>query len=98
MAEHATSSLSREIRIGNVTFPNRVFLAPMSGVSDLPFRELAWQFGAGMVVSEMVASEALANGNPEMCLRSAAGSLPVHVMQIAGTRSQVDGAGYANCL
>jgi tRNA-dihydrouridine synthase B len=36
---------------------NRVFLAPMSGVSDLPFRQRAWRHGAGLVVSEMIASE-----------------------------------------
>ena len=36
-----------------------VILAPMSGVTDLPFRRLAKQLGAGMVVSEMIASWAM---------------------------------------
>ncbi len=37
-----------------------VFLAPMAGISDLPFRNLALGFGAGLVVSEMIASQELA--------------------------------------
>ncbi|MBS27497.1 MAG: tRNA dihydrouridine synthase DusB [Alphaproteobacteria bacterium] len=44
------------LHIGPIRIPNRVILAPMSGVSDLPFRRLAQRFGAGLVVSEMVAS------------------------------------------
>ena len=45
------------IQIGPVTLANRVVLAPMSGVSDLPFRRLAKRYGVGLVVSEMIASE-----------------------------------------
>ena len=51
--------LNQPLEIGGVQLRNRVFLAPMSGVSDLPFRQLAWKAGAGMVVSEMVASAEL---------------------------------------
>lgn len=40
--------------IGPYTLPNRVALAPMAGVSDLPFRRLCSEFGAGLVVSEMI--------------------------------------------
>ena len=40
-----------------------VLLAPMSGVTDLPFRRLAKQLGAGMVVSEMIASWAMIREN-----------------------------------
>lgn len=47
---------SKPLEIGPVRLRNRVILAPMSGVSDQPFRKLAARFGAGMVVSEMVAS------------------------------------------
>ena len=43
--------------IGPHTLTNPVILAPMSGISDLPFRRAVAQSGAGMVVSEMVASE-----------------------------------------
>ena len=43
--------------IGHYCIPNKVVLAPMAGVSDLPFRKLCKQLGAGMVVSEMVTSD-----------------------------------------
>ncbi len=56
----------------------------MSGVSDAPFRKIAWQFGAGMVVSEMVASEALLTGQDEMVLKAKAADIPIHMVQIAG--------------
>jgi tRNA-dihydrouridine synthase B len=46
------------ITIGTITVDTPVWLAPMTGVSDLPFRKLAKRFGAGMVVSEMIASRA----------------------------------------
>ena len=49
--------LSKPLEIGAVRIPNRVILAPMSGVSDRPFRRLASRFGAGLVVSEMVATD-----------------------------------------
>src|SRR5437762_6521342 len=47
------------ITIGHVTLSDPVILAPMSGVTDLPFRRLVKSFGAGLVVSEMIASEAM---------------------------------------
>src|SRR5580693_9730085 len=47
------------ISVGSVTFEDPVILAPMSGVSDLPFRRLVKRLGAGLVVSEMIASEAM---------------------------------------
>jgi tRNA-dihydrouridine synthase B len=51
------------IRIGPVTLDDPVILAPMSGVTDLPFRRLVKRFGAGLVVSEMIASEAMIREN-----------------------------------
>ena len=45
--------------IGPVTVADPVVLAPMSGVTDLPFRRLVRRLGAGLVVSEMVASNAV---------------------------------------
>ena len=42
------------LQIGPYSLPNRVALAPMAGVSDLPFRKLCSEFGAGLVVSEMI--------------------------------------------
>jgi tRNA-dihydrouridine synthase B len=47
------------INLGNVTLEDPVILAPMSGVTDLPFRRLVKRHGAGLVVSEMIASEAM---------------------------------------
>lgn len=44
------------LQIGPYSLPNPVVLAPMAGVTDLPFRQLCRQLGAGMVVGEMVAS------------------------------------------
>ncbi|MGD9744657.1 MAG: tRNA dihydrouridine synthase DusB, partial [Dongiaceae bacterium] len=47
------------IAIGNLTIDDPVILAPMSGVTDLPFRRLVKKSGAGLVVSEMIASQAM---------------------------------------
>jgi tRNA-dihydrouridine synthase B len=47
------------ISLGSVSVGDTVILAPMSGVSDLPFRRLVKRLGAGLVVSEMIASEAM---------------------------------------
>lgn len=47
------------ISIDNIVLDHPVILAPMTGVSDLPFRSLVKRFGVGMVVSEMIASKAM---------------------------------------
>lgn len=63
---------------------NRAFLAPMAGITDRPFREIAERFGAGMVVSEMIASAALGTGHHGMARKlGRAGALP-HMVQLAG--------------
>ena len=51
------------IRIGTVCLDNPVILAPMSGVTDMPFRRLVRRSGAGLVVSEMIASRAMIHAN-----------------------------------
>ena len=51
------------MKIGNLKIEAPVFLAPMSGVTDLPFRRLVKSFGAGLVISEMIASEAVIHDN-----------------------------------
>lgn len=78
------ASLSAPIMIGGVGVFNRVFLAPMSGVTDACFRRLAWRFGAGLVFSEMVASEALLAGEPGMALKAASADVTPHAVQLAG--------------
>ena len=49
----------RQLTIGNVSLANPVILAPMAGVSDLPFRLLCHEQGAGMVCSEMISAKAI---------------------------------------
>ncbi len=73
------------ISIGSVALRNRVFLAPMSGVTDQPFRTIAAEHRAGLVVSEMVASEELAKARPDM-VRRAAGAQAIRpfAIQLAG--------------
>ena len=53
------------LQIGPLTLKNAVFLAPMSGVSDLPFRRLVREFGAGLVFSEMIASRQMVRAHKE---------------------------------
>jgi tRNA-dihydrouridine synthase B len=59
-------------------------LAPMSGVTDLVFRRLAARFGAGLVVTEMVASQALVRSDAEAALRMAGEGLRPHAVQLVG--------------
>ncbi len=70
--------------VGGVGIRNRVFLAPMSGITDMPFRQRAHAHGAGLVVSEMVASGELAKGRAGFDLRIRHSGLPVHMVQLAG--------------
>jgi tRNA-dihydrouridine synthase B len=77
------------IQIGPIRTRNRVFLAPLSGVTDEPFRAVAHEYGAGLVVSEMVASEELVRARPDM-VRRARGSekLKPFVIQLAGREAR----------
>jgi tRNA-dihydrouridine synthase B len=79
-----SADLTTPFKIGSQEIRNRVILAPMSGVTDLPFRTLAWRYGAGLVVTEMVASrELVANKGESWARLRNAGMLP-HVVQLAG--------------
>lgn len=82
------------LKIGDIAVANRVLLAPMSGVTDAPFRRLAAALGAGLVVSEMTASDDLVNGKPISKLRCEAAGIGPHVVQLAGceTRWMAEGA------
>ena len=60
----------------------------MSGVTDAPFRRLAAQLGAGLVVSEMTASDDLVNGRPMSRLRCEATGIGPHVVQLAGCEAR----------
>jgi tRNA-dihydrouridine synthase B len=74
----------KRLKIGDITVANRVLLAPMSGVTDAPFRRLAASLGAGLVVSEMTASDDLVHGRPMSKLRCEAAGIGPHVVQLAG--------------
>jgi len=81
---NAIRRLATPLRLGRIEIPNRVFLAPMSGVTDEPFRARAVKHGAGLVVSEMVASGELMKGRRNSTLRIRRPDVPVHVVQLAG--------------
>lgn len=71
-----------------MVLPNRAFLAPMAGITDRAQRAMAERFGAGLVVSEMIASAALSTGHAEMVRKlSRSGRLP-HVVQLAGCEAE----------
>src|ERR1700742_2332604 len=72
------------LEVGQHRLANPVLLAPMSGVTDAPFRRLAAALGAGLVVSEMTASDDLAQGRPISRLRCEAAGIGPHVVQLAG--------------
>ncbi|MGK9055116.1 tRNA dihydrouridine synthase DusB [Neorhizobium petrolearium] len=76
--------LATPFQIGPVAIRNRVVLAPMSGVTDLPFRRLAWRFGAGLVVTEMVASRELVLNRGESWARLKGAGISPHMVQLAG--------------
>lgn len=65
-----------------------VFLAPMAGITDLPFRRIVRRFGAGLVVSEMVASQEMVQAKPGVRERAALG---LGLDEIAGTSVQLAG-------
>ncbi len=73
------------LKIGSVSVDNPVILAPMAGVTDMPFRRLAKRAGVGLVVSEMIASQAMIRANKQT-IKMASGcaeEFPLSV-QIAG--------------
>src|SRR5829696_5641431 len=70
--------------IGSVQVGSAAILAPLSGVTDVAFRRIAKRLGAGLVVSEMVASDELVQGSEEAQLRSEGAGIEPHVVQLAG--------------
>ncbi len=67
-----------------MTVPIGVVLAPMSGITDGPFRRCVERLGAALVVSEMTASEDLAGGRPDALLRAEGRGLGFHAVQLVG--------------
>src|SRR5215475_9075076 len=71
--------------IGCVHIAGHVLNAPMTGVTDLPFRRAASRLGAPYVATEMVACDAFARGRPDVVRRAAVGEgLPLMVIQLVG--------------
>ena len=71
-------------RIAEIAVRGRAILAPLSGVTDIGMRRIAEATGAGLVVSEMVASDEYLTGRNEARLRAEGEGLSTHVVQIAG--------------
>lgn len=81
--------MTNGFEIGDVHIGGRVLLAPMTGVSDLPFRRAASRLGAPYVATEMVACELFARGRPDVVRRAAVGEgLPLTVIQLVGREAQ----------
>jgi len=79
-------ALTVTLHIGPYTLPNRVALAPMAGVTDLPFRRLCAAQGAGLVVSEMLSSNPRVQGSRKTQWRSQHdGEAEPRSIQIAGS-------------
>jgi tRNA-dihydrouridine synthase B len=88
----------QELHVGPIALPNPVLLAPMSGVTDAPFRRMAASLGAGLVVSEMTACAALAGGGRAAQERMAHRRIAdhgagLHAVQIAGCEARWMGEG-----
>lgn len=81
-----------ELKIGNVTLDNNVILAPMAGVTDLPFRLLCRKLGAGLVCMEMVSAKAIYynNKNTEELLEIHPEEMPAS-LQLFGSDPEILG-------
>ena len=81
--------MTSQINIGPVSLDMNVFLAPMTGVSDMAFRSLVKRMGAGLVVSEMIASQAMIRQTRQsLRMIKAHGEEPM-VVQLAGCEPDV---------
>src|SRR4029077_3685333 len=76
------------LEVGPIRIENRVFLAPMSGITDRPFRRLVAELGAGLVVSEMTACAALVGGRRDMLRRTQPQGVGIHVVQLTGCEAR----------
>ncbi|MGE0340579.1 MAG: tRNA dihydrouridine synthase DusB [Xanthobacteraceae bacterium] len=84
----SSTASPRSFTIGSLEVPSHAFLAPMAGITDLPVRRMAHRYGAGLVVSEMIACEWLATGSPEAQLRAEGQAVGHHVVQLAGCEAR----------
>lgn len=85
-----TSALLSPLTVGTVTLPNRLILGPMAGTTDLSFRTLCHEMGAGLVCGEMVSAKAVIyrNRNTAALCRTDPGEHPVS-LQLFGSEPEV---------
>src|SRR3954451_19012948 len=81
------------LAIGPIGLPNRVVLAPMTGITDVSFRRMAARLGAGLGVSEMTARRGLVEGRHEAVLRTEGQGVGLHVVKLAGCEPRWMGEG-----
>ena len=88
--EQKASKTLKTLQIGNVVLDNNLILAPMAGVTDLPFRLLCKEQGAGLVCTEMVSAKAILyrNKNTEALLEMHPGEMPVS-LQLFGSDPKI---------
>lgn len=85
----------KKLKIGNVELENNLILAPMAGITDLPFRSICKEFGPGLVCAEMVSSKAIFYGDEKtkLLLNTQGEKRPIS-MQIFGSDEET--MGYAS--
>lgn len=85
-----TDSRGRQLQIGSVILENNVFLAPMAGVTDLPFRLICKEQGAGLLCMEMISAKAVHynNKNTESLMEIHPDELPVS-LQLFGSEPEI---------
>ncbi len=80
----------KEIKIGNIVVKNNVFLAPMAGVTDIPFRKICRKFGPGLTFTEMASTQAMEfNSDKTLKLLAVTEDERPSVVQIFGNNKEV---------
>lgn len=74
----------QSLQIGSIALANTVLLAPMAGVSDLPFRRLVSRLGAGLVFSEMLACKQFVDARADVLKRAERGEIAPFAIQLSG--------------
>ena len=85
--------MGAKLHIGAIEVPGRVWIAPMTGISDLPFRQTAAGLGAAYVATEMVACAQFAQQRADVMIRRATAvgdGLPLMVVQLVGCEPGLD--------
>ncbi|MDE6939917.1 MAG: tRNA-dihydrouridine synthase family protein, partial [Lachnospiraceae bacterium] len=90
MKRTTDNTAGRQLRIGNVVLDNNVMLAPMAGVTDLPFRLICREQGAGLLCMEMISAKAVHfnNKNTEALMEIHPEETPVS-LQLFGSEPDI---------